>query len=166
MALTGSYEIAASAFLAGTMGLIAVEDFRRLRVPDPWNALAALGGFVFVWLEARSSGSASLAALGRAVIAMLFCGGAFYLLREAFFRLRGIEGLGLGDVKLAATGGIWLGWELFAVAVTVAALAVIVFVAITVASAKAWPRERKIPFAAFLAPAIFVCWCYFRFVER
>jgi leader peptidase (prepilin peptidase)/N-methyltransferase len=160
VALGESYRIAASAFLAGTVGAIAFEDIRQLRVPDPWNLAAALGGFVFVWLEARAVGAAPLTALGRAALAMLLCGGAFFLLREIFYRSRGVEGLGLGDVKLAATGGIWLGWEVFPLAVMVAALGAILFVGVVLLARKAWPRERKIPFAAFLAPAIWLCWCY------
>ncbi len=39
------------------------------------------------------------------MIAVAVCGGVFLAVRELFFRLRGIDGLGLGDVKLAAAGG-------------------------------------------------------------
>ncbi len=164
-ALAEPYQIAASAFLAGTMGAIAFEDWRRLRVPDAWNLLAALGGFVVVLLDAWSWGGDLLAALGWPAISMILCGGAFYLLREVFFRLRGIEGLGFGDVKLAATGGIWLGWELFPVAVMIAAVGAIVWIVVAVALRRGWPRERKIPFAAFLAPAIWFCWVYARMAQ-
>lgn len=161
-ALAEPYQIAASAFLACTTGAMAFEDVQRLRVPNSWNALAALGGFIVALIDAWWVGSDLLAALGWPAISMLVCGGAFYLLREVFFRLRGIEGLGFGDVKLAATGGIWLGWELFPVAVMIAALGAIVWVAVAVAIHQGWPRERKIPFGAFLAPAIWVCWVYAR----
>lgn len=34
---------------------------------------------------------------------------ALWLLAEAHYRLRGYEGLGLGDVKLAAAGALWVG---------------------------------------------------------
>lgn len=162
LALSGPYEVAASAFLAATMGAIAFEDVRRLRVPDVWNALAAIGGFVVVALDARFWGSDAFQDLLWAALSMLLCGGAFLLLREIFFRLRGVEGLGFGDVKLAATGGIWLGWELFPIATTVAAIVAIAWVAATLAFSRSWTRERKIPFAAFLAPSIWLCWLYAR----
>ena len=108
------------------MGAMAFEDVRSMRVPNVWNALAAIGGFVAVTIEAWRLGFDLLerARMGSAV-SPIICGGVFFLLRELFFRLRGVEGLGFGDVKLAATGGVWLGWEIFPVAVSVAALGAI-----------------------------------------
>jgi hypothetical protein len=35
---------------------------------------------------------------------------AFLVVREAYVRLRGRQGPGLGDVKLAAVAGAWLSW--------------------------------------------------------
>ena len=151
-------QIAASAVLGGTMAAIAAEDFRRFRVPDSWNFLAALAGLLTVWLAA---GSDALAALGAAALHGALCGGALWLLREAFLRLRGIDGLGLGDVKLAATGGIWLGWQGFPYAVMLAALSALATVALFSRLHGAWPRQRKIPFALHLAPAIWACWYFF-----
>jgi leader peptidase (prepilin peptidase)/N-methyltransferase len=154
-------QIAASAVLGGTMAAIAAEDFRRFRVPDSWNFLAALAGLATAWLAARSAGSDPLAALGAAALHGALCGGALWLLREAFLRLRGIDGLGLGDVKLAATGGIWLGWQGFPYAVMLAALSALATVALFSRLHGAWPRQRKIPFALHLAPAIWACWYLF-----
>jgi leader peptidase (prepilin peptidase)/N-methyltransferase len=133
-----------------------------LRVPDLWNVLAALGGLVVVVFDAWAVDAGLPAGLGHAALSALLCGGAFFLLREAFFRLRGVEGLGFGDVKLAATGGIWLGWELFPLAVVVAAFVAILWVVAVVLIARAWERQRKIPFAAFLAPSIWICFAYAR----
>jgi leader peptidase (prepilin peptidase) / N-methyltransferase len=164
--LTGPYQLAASVFLAGLMGTIAFVDFREFRVPDILNLPAALGGLVVVALDARWLAIDVLPALGSAVLSMLVCGGIFLVLREAFFRLRGYEGLGFGDVKLAATGGVWLGWQDFPLAVLVAAIGAIILVAVaTFAGRGAWSRERKIPFATFLAPAIWCCWIYVRTVS-
>ena len=159
--LAGPYHLAASIFLAGLMGTIAFVDFREFRVPDALNLPAAVGGLVLSALDARWLAIDMLPALGSAVLSMLVCGGIFLMLREAFFRLRGYEGLGFGDVKLAATGGVWLGWQDFPLAVLVAAIGAIALVAVaTVAGRAAWSRERKIPFATFLAPAIWGCWVY------
>ena len=48
--------------------------------------------------------------------------GAFRLIGEAFFRLRGIEGLGQGDAKLLAAIGAWLGWQALAPIILAASL--------------------------------------------
>lgn len=159
-ALPEPFRIVASAVLAGLMGAIAAEDRRRFTVPDALNALAALAGLAAVWLAARSAGLDPLPSLGGALLQMGLCGGALYLLREAFFRLRNVDGLGLGDVKLAGAAGIWLGWELFAVAVLVAATGALVFVASRRRLDGDWPRERRIPLALYLAPSIWVVWFF------
>lgn len=156
--LGGPIRIGASVILAVSMAAIALEDARRLRVPDSWNLVAALAGLAAVALEAQPGLSAMLTAIGLAALQAVICGGAFLLVREVFFRLRGVEGLGFGDVKLAATAGIWLGWQLFAVTVTLAALATLLWVALQAAASRGWPADRKIPLGAFLAPAIWVCW--------
>jgi leader peptidase (prepilin peptidase) / N-methyltransferase len=155
--------IAASAVLAGLMAAIAAEDIRRLRVPDLLNALVALSGLAFA---AADLGEDALRNLLWASVQMLLCGGALLFLREAFFRLRGLDGLGLGDVKLAAAAGAWLGVEGFAYAVLLAALGALVFVAVVHRRQGAWARERRIPFAFYLAPAIWACWFTLQLVPR
>jgi len=158
LALPQPFQIFSSAVLGATMAAIALEDLRSLKVPDPLNLVAALAGFVTVSLEALSAGLDPLPAIGHAAAQALLCGGALFLVREAFFRLRHVDGLGLGDVKLAATAGIWLGWEVFALALALAAVSALAFVAVRVARAGSWPRGKRIPFAFFLAPAIWTCW--------
>lgn len=156
--LEDGWSIAASAALAATMAAITLEDFRRLRVPDIWNLAAAAAGLAFVWLNAGAWGLDPFAELGRALIDAALCGCAFFLLREIFYRLRRTEGLGFGDVKLAATGGVWLGWQTFALAVAIAAVAALLFVAVEAVRSREWRSERRIPLAVFLAPAIFGAW--------
>ena len=122
----------AGAVLGGAMAAIALEDALRFRVPDRWVMLAIFAGLAWAAASGSAGGAAALAALARALLGAVLCGGAFLLLREGFYRLRGVDGLGLGDVKLAAAGGIWLGWELFAVAVLAAAAAALAVVVVRV----------------------------------
>ena len=156
--LLAPMETAASAVLGGLMAAISVVDSRHFRVPDPLVLLSALAGFLWIGLAALLAGTGPFGPFGLAALHMLLCGGAFLLLREGFYRLNGVDGIGLGDVKLASVGGIWLGWELFAVAVLLSSVGALGVVAARTAIEGAWPRNRRIPFALYLAPAIWITW--------
>jgi leader peptidase (prepilin peptidase)/N-methyltransferase len=47
-----------------------------------------------------------------ALIGVLVGGGVLFAIAEAYYRIRGQEGLGMGDVKLLAMIGAFLGWKL------------------------------------------------------
>ena len=97
------------AVLAVLMLTIAVIDRRQQIIPDPLNGLAFVGGLIAAILIAEiSPAAAALDALMRA--AVMFC--LFYGFRTAYRRVRGVEGMGFGDVKLAAVAGAWLDWSL------------------------------------------------------
>jgi leader peptidase (prepilin peptidase)/N-methyltransferase len=67
-------------------------------------------------------------------------------------------------VKLAAAGGVWLGWQLFATTVMLAACGALILVVGHIAIYRGWPRDKRIAFAAFLAPAIWIVWYGAHFV--
>lgn len=144
--------------LGAVMFAIALEDALRLRVPDRWVALAALAGLAWGGAAGGPEWAARLEAVARALLGGAACAVAFLLLREGFYRLRGLDGLGMGDVKLAAAGGIWLGWDSFAVAVLAAAAAALAVVGLRALRAGGWRREDRLAFGAFLAPAIWGAW--------
>ena len=81
------------------------------------------------------------------------------LLMAGYRRWRGRDGLGLGDVKLAAVAGAWLGFVTIFAVIELAALSALVAYAVN-----AWLRKRPLtataflPFGAFLAPAIWIGW--------
>jgi leader peptidase (prepilin peptidase) / N-methyltransferase len=53
-----------------------------------------------------------VASLGGAVIGALIGGGSLWLMGWTWEKLRGIEAMGLGDVKMMAMVGAYLGWRL------------------------------------------------------
>jgi leader peptidase (prepilin peptidase)/N-methyltransferase len=109
-------------------------------------ALAALAG-------AGDRAGAVADAAGRAFVA----GGAFYLLRAGYRRRSGIEGLGLGDVKLAAAAGPWLMWPTLPLAVAMAAIAALLTVLVrALVMREPVHGKLELPFGAFLAPAVWL----------
>ena len=61
------------------------------------------------------------------VIGVAAGGGALWAVGEAYFRIRGEEGMGMGDVKMLAMIGAFLGWQLMLVTLLIASLAGSVF---------------------------------------
>jgi leader peptidase (prepilin peptidase)/N-methyltransferase len=83
----------------------------------------------------------------------------FFALRVAYRRLRGREGIGLGDVKLAFVAGVWLGWTLIPVAIEIAAGAALLAYLTWRGLAKHPPEPAaRLPFGLFFAPAIWLAW--------
>jgi leader peptidase (prepilin peptidase)/N-methyltransferase len=60
---------------------------------------------------------------GDAVLGALIGGGFIFLIGEVYFRVRGIEGMGFGDVKLMAMAGAFLGAERTALVLFAASIA-------------------------------------------
>src|ERR1700761_1261493 len=82
---------------------VAWIDIRHGIIPDWLNlAIAALG---LLAIAVSADRSTAIQALGEGVI----IGVIFWLLRRLYFFLRGIQGLGLGDVKFLTAAGIWVG---------------------------------------------------------
>src|SRR5215475_13456208 len=143
--------------LAILMVAIAVIDARRFIIPNELTAAALALGFLNVVMQDSGLVLESLgaAALRGAVMAI-----AFLSLRILYRRIRGHDGIGLGDVKLAGVAGVWLEWWVLPVAIEIAALAAIAVYAVRFLYRRR-PSARlkmKLPFGLFLAPAIWVGW--------
>jgi leader peptidase (prepilin peptidase)/N-methyltransferase len=142
--------------LAVTMLAIAVIDARRFIIPDKLVLAALALGLLDAWLV-QSDGSAP-AALLVAALRGLGLAVAFWILRAAYLRLRGQEGIGLGDVKLAAVAGVWLALLAIALAIEIAALAALTVVLIRALRGKRVTGKTPVPFGLFFAPAIWIAW--------
>lgn len=148
---------AVSSALGWAMLAIAVIDTRRFTIPDVLSlpaiplGLLASGKLLVPW-------SGSLVALDH-VIGAILGGAIFWLVREGYSRLRGREGLGFGDVKLAAAAGAWTAWQDLSNVVLLAAVAALGFALIrAVVQRNGLAGTERIAFGAFLAPAIWVVW--------
>jgi len=147
-------------FLAAGFALvmlaIAVIDQRSFIIPNWLNAIGF--GLALVYAAAREPNmiaqAVAIAALRGLALALFL-----FTIRVLYEKVRGRQGLGLGDVKLAFVAGAWLDWLMIPVAIELAALAAL--------SAYLWrrlvlgqsiPPTSRIPFGLFFAPAIWVCW--------
>jgi leader peptidase (prepilin peptidase)/N-methyltransferase len=151
---------AATAALAFSMSLITFTDLRYFLVPDVVSMPAIAGGVVANTVVFH--GGDWQAGMLQSMIGAGLAAGAFYLLRAAYSRLRGVEGLGLGDVKLAAVAGTWLGYEPLPMLVLVAAVAALVAVLLRAFANPGAVVEggAAVPFGGFLAPAILLFWLW------
>jgi leader peptidase (prepilin peptidase)/N-methyltransferase len=145
------------AALAALMLAVAVSDWRRLRVPDRLTALAlALRAIDLIAGSPDAPAALFDAALRAACVAALFYG-----FRAAYWRWRGREGLGLGDVKLAGVAGAWVDWPLLPYVVEAAALFGLALALLRARREGAGlSGGMKLPFAVGFAPAIFLGWSF------
>jgi leader peptidase (prepilin peptidase) / N-methyltransferase len=143
--------------LALVMIAIARIDARDLIIPNTLVLAALALGLCNAALTAPAGIVDGLwfASVRGATFALLF-----FALQIGHRWLRGREGLGLGDVKLAAAGGTWLDWATIPAVIEIAAAT-----ALTVYLARYLLGRRdeltltsRLPFGLFLAPAIWLGW--------
>ncbi len=77
-------------------------------------------------------------------------GGILWLIAEVYYRLRHEEGLGMGDVKMLAMIGAFVGWQLTIVTLMMASVAGSVVGLLLIASRKG-DMKHALPFGTFLA---------------
>uniref|UniRef100_UPI003784D5C5 prepilin peptidase n=1 Tax=Methylocella sp. TaxID=1978226 RepID=UPI003784D5C5 len=133
----------------------AVTDARAFIIPDELNLAMAALGFAAAAVDAPYAPGAAMAEAAARGAAL---GLAFLGLRALYRLWRGREGLGLGDVKLAAVAGVWLGWTIVPLAVELAALAALLACAALHVSGRRLDRLTRLPFGLFFAPAIWLGW--------
>lgn len=149
----------ASGLLAAGLALvvvaIAVIDARHFIIPDELNVIGFALGLAHAGLVGHSALEAiAVATLRGAVLALVFLA-----VRAAYQRWRGRQGIGLGDVKLAAVAGAWLDWHMMPIAVEIAAVAALaVYLTQQLALGRVIRLTSRLPFGLFLAPAIWVGW--------
>jgi leader peptidase (prepilin peptidase)/N-methyltransferase len=79
---------------------------------------------------------------------------ALEFIRQAFEKLRNVEGMGGGDPKLFGAIGLWLGWQGLPMTLLLATL--FGFIYFAVAYALSQSNARQLPFGAYTGMAAFV----------
>ena len=129
---------------AGVMIVLLVIDLQHRILPNVVTIPGAVVGLLFSLLAPPGWRSA--------LIGLAAGGGVLLVIAEAYYRVRGEEGLGMGDVKMLAMIGAFLGWKLMLVTLIVASfLGSIVGVMMIVADRR--NLKYALPFGSFLAVA-------------
>jgi leader peptidase (prepilin peptidase) / N-methyltransferase len=76
--------------------------------------------------------------------------GVLFLIRETYYRVRHVEGLGMGDVKMLAMIGAFLGWKLTLVSLMMASLSGSV-IGLGLIISRRGDMKYALPFGTFLA---------------
>jgi leader peptidase (prepilin peptidase)/N-methyltransferase len=147
---------ALGAALALVMLAISVIDARRFIIPDTLSATALALALINA---ATQDWQTALAGIEAAVLRAAVLAASFLAIRAAYAWIRGRQGIGLGDVKLAAVAGAWLEWTTIPIAIEIAALAALATVAVRqFARGRPLRALGRLPFGLFLAPAIWLGW--------
>lgn len=146
-------DAAASTALGALMIAGADIDLRTFLLPDVVTGGAVLSGLVAASALDHFSPLASLAV---AAAGALLVGAGLWLVRWGYAQLRHREGIGLGDIKLAAAVGAWLPLDAVPICLTLATSAALI--AVLLARWRGQPLERtaRIPLGAFLCPALWL----------
>jgi leader peptidase (prepilin peptidase)/N-methyltransferase len=145
--------LAASLVLAWTLLCLAAVDAVAMRLPDVLTLPLIAAGL-----------AVSLAVPGAPIAEHLAGAAAGYgvlaALAWAWRRWRGVEGIGLGDAKLLAAGGAWLGWRSLPEVVMIACALALAWIAIMAIARRAPLRGARIAFGVPLSLAIWIVWLY------
>ena len=143
--------------LFGSLALmIAYVDSRTFIIPDWLTGAGLLLGLASaVALRTQYP----IDALQDACLRGFVVASIFFALRWLYRLLRGRQGIGLGDVKLAAVAGVWLDWPMIPVAIELAcAGAICVHMFRQVTLRRKIRATGMVPFGLFFAPAVWAAW--------
>ncbi len=143
----------ASIGLALALSALSAVDLREYRLPDVLTLPLAVAGVLASWWIGLAS---PWWAIGSAAIGFALLAGVAML----YSRLRGRDGLGLGDAKLFAASGAWLGLEGLPAVLLVACGAAIVALLVMAWRSQALSATTRIPFGPFLAFGTWIVWLY------
>lgn len=135
--------------LAVGLAMLSAVDLEIGIIPDVILAALAPLGVIYAY----GSGLQGFDDILISLIGGAFAGGLAFVVHYGFKRLRGHDGLGLGDVKFFAVAGLWLGpFGLPAFMIVSGVLGI--------AFALLWRRlggSREFPFGPSLASGLFLC---------
>ena len=117
-------------------------DLEHHLLPNTITLPGIVVGFVFSFVT-EPGWIASL-------LGILLGGGVLYAIAEVYYRVRHEEGLGMGDVKMLAMIGAFIGWKLTLMTLMMASVAGSI-IGVLVIAARRGDMKYALPFGTFLA---------------
>ncbi|HEX9158861.1 MAG TPA: A24 family peptidase [Rhizomicrobium sp.] len=133
--------------------LLAAIDWRTQLLPDVVTFPLLIAGLI-------ASFVLPLGAWGDHVIGAVAGFAALALIAWAYRRLRGRDGLGLGDAKFLAAIGAWVGWQALPAVVLVGSVFGLLFAIGLSLYGRNLRMSDRLPFGVFLAPGAWLVWLY------
>lgn len=153
LALTSGWLLWATAGFGWALLTLAAIDARLFLLPDFLTLPLILAGLA---VNRALGVEPALSGLIGAVAGYLF----IRLVRALYGRLRGREGIGLGDAKLLAAAGAWVGWQGLPSVVLIAAVAGLAITLLRQARSGSLSLTERVPFGTFLCIGTWVVWLY------
>jgi leader peptidase (prepilin peptidase)/N-methyltransferase len=143
----------ASCALGWTLLALATSDLDTYLLPDTLTLPLLLAGLAVTWWfdpDALTE-HALAAALGYL---------SFWGIAKGYRYLRGRDGLGMGDAKLLAAAGAWLGVAALPNVVLIAAISGLLAAGVMAARGQRVSAQLRLPFGPALALATWITWLY------
>ncbi len=153
MTIASGWLLAASCVLGWTLLALALIDARHFILPDVLTLPLGVAGLI-VTLTLDQSQFAAHVVAALAGFAMLA------LVNSLYRRVRGQDGLGLGDAKLLAAGGAWVGLGGLPGIVLIASFTALAWALVQGGLRRQFSSRMQIPFGPFLALGIWIIWLY------
>ena len=157
------------AVFAALLVVLTITDLRERILPDKVNFFGLGAGLLFSFFTQPLDGTAlwianrwfdfppprPVLSFADAVLGAVAGSGLLWVVAEGYFRLRGREGMGLGDVKMMAAVGAFLGLQRALLTVLVGSLLGSVIGILLIATSKKG-RDYELPFGTFLGAGALV----------
>jgi leader peptidase (prepilin peptidase)/N-methyltransferase len=142
-----------SCFFGWTLLALAATDLKFYLLPDFLTLPLIPAGLLAAWSFEPSSLPAHLIGVAAGFFMVVS-------LRFAYRAMRGREGMGVGDAKLLAAAGAWLGWAALPSVIVLGSLTGLVFALWGKTRGDTLSLTNPVPFGAFLCLGTWVVWLY------
>lgn len=145
------YQLIFTLLLIGALILLALIDLHALTLPDEIT-------LALLWMGLGANSFNMFTSSSTAILGAIFGYGTFWGILWLTQKMRGVPGLGGGDVKLLAALGAWFGWQLVPHLIFIACLSGSIIGLIWLHFTKQ-NFSKPIPFGPFLAMSgLIVLW--------